>query len=334
MSGKCVIFGGSGFIGSHFAEYLINQNLVEEVYLADIRSTRPFYNFDTTRIHHVQLDVRKPIDLQTLPGDVTLVANFAAVHREPGHEDWEYYETNLYGAENVCVWAEAVGCKNIIFTSSIAPYGPSEVAKDETTLPVPASAYGGSKLAAEKIHLCWQNGDAAHRHLVIVRPGVVFGPGEGGNVSRLVKAVLHRYFFYMGNRKTRKAGSYVKELCHAMWWVLQRQNATGERVSLFNMTMNPGPTIQDYADTVCKVADVKRLIPSVPYRVLWVTAYLIDMFARPLGVKHPFSPVRIRKLVRSNNILPGYLVKNDYPYLYTLETAFVDWKQSCPEEWR
>ena len=185
------------------------------------------------------------------------MANFAAVHREPGHEDSEYYETNLLGAENVCAWAEVVGCKHIIFTSSIAPYGPSEVTKDESSLPVPVSAYGGSKLAAEKIHMCWQNGDAENRHLIIVRPGVVFGPGEGGNVSRLVRAVLHRYFFYMGNKDTRKAGVYVKELCNAMRWVLQRQDTTGEHVSLFNMSMNPGPTIQDYADTVCKLQVLK-----------------------------------------------------------------------------
>lgn len=331
---KCVVFGGTGFIGSHFAEYLINNKLVDEVYLADIRPMRPFLSFDKNRIRYIELDVRKPIDAQALPGNVTLAANFAAVHREPGHEDGEYYETNLYGAENICAWAEAVDCNHIIFASSIAPYGPSEVTKDESSLPVPVSAYGGSKLVAEKIHMCWQNGDSENRHLVIVRPGVVFGPGEGGNVSRLVKAVLHRYFFYMGNKVTRKAGVYVKELCNAMWWVLQRQDATGEHVSLFNMSMNPGPTIQDYADTVCKVAGVKRWIPSAPYRVLWVTAYLIEMFARPLGIKHPFSPVRIRKLVRSNNILPGYLIKNDYPYRYTLEAAFVDWKQSCPDEWR
>ena len=44
------------------------------------------------------------------------------------------------------------------------------------------------------------------RKLLIVRPGVVFGPGEGGNVSRLIKAVIKRYFIYIGNRKTRKAG--------------------------------------------------------------------------------------------------------------------------------
>lgn len=87
---SCVIFGGTGFIGGHFAEYLINNKLVDEVYLVDIRPIRPFFSFDKNRVHYVELDVRKPIDPLVLPSDVDLVANFAAVHREPGHEDWEY----------------------------------------------------------------------------------------------------------------------------------------------------------------------------------------------------------------------------------------------------
>ena len=103
---------------------------------------------------------------------------FAAVHREPGHEGHEYYQTNLLGAENVCDWADKVNCQKIIFSSSIAPYGPSEDERNESSLPVPTTAYGGSKLAAEKIHQIWQAKDFDKRQLVIVRPGVVFGPGE------------------------------------------------------------------------------------------------------------------------------------------------------------
>lgn len=248
-------------------------------------------------------------------------------------EDNEYYETNLLGAENICAWAGKVNCNRIIFTSSISPYGPSEEARNESSLPVPVTAYGGSKLAAEKIHQIWQARDAQNRQLVIVRPGVVFGPGEGGNVSRLIKAVLHRYFFYMGNKDTRKAGTYVKELCNAMLWVLERQSQTGERVSLFNMSMNPGPSIKEYVDTVCSVAGVRRTIPAIPYPMLLAVAQTIDLVARPFGIKHPFSPVRIRKLVRSNNIRPSYLIENGYVYQYTLESAFSDWKKEYPEEW-
>ncbi|TNE95261.1 MAG: NAD(P)-dependent oxidoreductase [Gammaproteobacteria bacterium] len=334
-----VIFGGTGFIGTFFARHLVEEQGFEKVYLYDCQplscKSSPYETklaCESPQIIEVLGDVRQPIDWQ--PGEtISLTANFAAVHREPGHADYEYYETNLLGAEHVCAWVERVGCQTLIFTSSISPYGPSEAEKDEHSLPVPATAYGGSKLAAEKIHQAWLAVDAANRHLVIVRPGVVFGPGEGGNVSRLIRAVLGRYFFFMGNRETRKAGVYVKELCAAVMWVLARQKQERTHYTLFNMTMNPAPSLEEYVDAVCAVAGKRSLVPSVPYSLLLSISYVIDILARPFGVKHPFSPVRIQKLVRSNNVFPDYLVENEYPYRYTLLTAFQDWKQECPEEW-
>jgi hypothetical protein len=81
------------------------------------------------------------------------------------------------------------------------------------------------------------------------------------------------------------------------------------------------------------VVGVQRSVPGVPFKLVMSIAYMIDVIARPLGIKHPFSPVRIRKLVRSNNILPNYLIENGYEYCYSLEGAFSDWRASCPEEW-
>jgi len=329
-----IIFGGAGFIGNHFAEFLCQTNLVEKVFLFDSLPIIIPSRLDSSRVIYVNGDVRNSIDSKLMPESVELIINLAAVHREPGHNDIEYFETNLLGAENVCKFAENVGCANIIFTSSISPYGVSESVKDESTLPIPVTAYGASKFVAEKIHQVWQAKDANNRRLVIVRPGVVFGPGEGGNVSRLIKAVIHRYFFFMGNQSTRKAGVYVKELCNAMWWVLQEQKKNGETVSLFNMTMNPGPSIGEYVKAVCKTQGIIRFVPTVPYKALICIAYCIDVIAKPLGIKHPFSPVRIRKLVRSNNILPTYLLEHGYQYQYSLDSAFADWKKSCPEEWQ
>jgi nucleoside-diphosphate-sugar epimerase len=338
---SAVIFGGTGFIGVFFSQFLLAHGHAEKVYLIDTQPIElkfsQFRKMQVTqdvRIDCLVGDVRKPLDWLNISEPVTLVANFAAIHREPGHEDYEYFETNLLGGENVCKFAERVGCQNIIFTSSISPYGVSESIKDESTLPIPVTAYGSSKLVAEKIHQIWQAKDMNNRRVVIVRPGVVFGPGEGGNVSRLIKAVIHRYFFFMGNESTRKAGVYVKELCNAMWWVLQHQNKNGETVSLFNMSMNPGPSIGEYVKAVCKTQGIKRYVPTVPYKALMAVAYVIDALAKPLGIKHPFSPVRIRKLVRSNNIIPTYLVEHGYQFQYSLDSAFADWKKSCPEEWK
>ena len=339
---KCaIIFGGAGFIGTFFAQFLLAGNAFDKVYLIDINAIESKFSefrrklvLGDSRIISIFGDVRDQINILEVEGEIGLIANFAAIHREPGHQDYEYFQTNLLGAENVCKFAEKVGCQNIIFTSSISPYGVSESVKDELTLPVPVTAYGGSKLAAEKIHQIWQAKDVNNRRLVIVRPGVVFGPGEGGNVSRLIKAVIHRYFFFMGNQSTRKAGIYVKELCNAMWWVFQEQKKNGETVSLFNMTMNPGPSISEYVKAVCKTQGITRFVPSVPYKALMCVAYCIDAIAKPLGIKHPFSPVRIRKLVRSNNILPTYLLEHGYQFQYSLDRAFADWKKSCPEEWQ
>ena len=275
ITNKVIIFGGTGFIGVFFAKFLVDSGFSDIIYLVDIQTIEEkrikvrerLINFDS-RIIFVKQDVRQSINLAESLGDIDLIINLAAVHREPGHEDHEYFETNILGATNICSFAEEVGCNSIIFTSSISPYGVGESVRDESTLPIPVTAYGSSKLVAEKIHQIWQAKDIINRRLIIVRPGVVFGPGEGGNVSRLIRAVIHRYFFFMGNESTRKAGVYVKELCNAMWWVLQQQNKNKETVSLFNMTMNPGPSIGEYVKAVCNTQGIKRYVPTVPYKVL------------------------------------------------------------------
>ena len=336
----CILFGGSGFIGTHLARHLLEREMAEQIYLADIHP--PDLNvwsevlqrvYGNGRLRYVPVDVRRLIEHADLPSQADLVVNLAAVHREPGHKPHEYFATNILGAENVCAWTEQAECPWIIFTSSIAPYGPTEDEKDEGALPVPETPYGASKLAAEKIHLAWQRG-AADRRLLTVRPGVVFGPGEGGNLTRLVRAVLGRYFFYMGNRQTRKAGGYVKELCHALTWVVDRQAAQGDGTVLFNFTMDPAPTVEEYVQTVCRVAGVRRFVPALPYSLLLGASYPIEALSRPLGIQQPISPVRIRKLVHSNNIVPAYLRKAGYPYRYTLAHALTDWCKERPEDWR
>lgn len=332
-----VLFGGSGFIGSHFSQYLLDNDYVDTIIAADIeelaveRTTDAYKAYVSQgKVKFVTCDVRAPISFP-VDGDVTLVANFAAVHREPGHEPYEYYTTNLLGAQHVCDWAKSVTCNDVIFTSSIAPYGPSEEKRDEDSIPVPETAYGGSKLAAEHIHRTWQAESRDERRLVIVRPGVVFGAGEGGNVTRLIKATIGRYFLYMANKNTRKAGTYVKELCNAMYWALE--NKANVEPVLFNMSMNPGPTIEEYVEMVCEVEGIKRFVPNVPFSVIYPMSFIAEGLAKVLRINQPISPVRIKKLVRSNNILPEYLANNGYDYLFTFREAMEDWKKDKSEDW-
>ncbi|MEY4979165.1 MAG: UDP-glucose 4-epimerase [Pseudomonadota bacterium] len=337
-----VIFGGTGFIGLHFTRFLLDQASFDKIVLADIKPPEQHIahrfvksELQSGRVVYVKSDVREPIST-SVTGDgetVSFIANFAAVHREPGHEHWEYFHTNIPGARHVCAYAETVGCDDILFTSSISPYGPTENPKDESVIPTPETAYGSSKYAAELIHTAWRDRSVHSRRLLVVRPGVVFGPGEGGNVSRLVKMLTKGFFVFAGNQDTRKAGIYVKELCHAMWWMHERQATRAPGIATANMTMNPGPSMQEYVETVQKVLGKKAIVPSIPAWALMFAARVVEIFTTILQINTSVNTVRVRKLIRSNNIVPGVLAQENYPYVYTLETALQDWLKSLPEEW-
>jgi nucleoside-diphosphate-sugar epimerase len=336
---QIVIFGGMGFIGTHTTQRLLDEPGVEQIILVDMGSPRTesyasglHAALTSGKARLIQHDVRQPIPLDKLP-KADLIFNFAAIHREPGHQAREYYETNLLGATNVCNYADAVDCRHIVFISSISPYEVSEDSKHEGSLPVPETAYGASKLVAEQMHTTWQK-SAPGRKLLIVRSGVIFGPGEGGNVTRLIRSLVKGYFVYMGNRETRKAGGYVKELCNVFLFGICHQKKTCEGLTLLNFSVYPTPTLSQYVNAIRTVAGIERAPLSIPRKLLLGVSYPIDFVASIFGIKQPISPTRIRKLYRSTNIEPRRLQELQYPYQYTLEESFADWKKNKPEDFQ
>ena len=263
-----------------------------------------------------------------------VIFNFAAVHRTPGHEDHEYFETNIRGAENVVAFAEKWNIKKIVFTSSIAPYGAAEELKKETTLPTPNTAYGISKLVAEKIHEKWQNGDAAHRQLTIVRPGVVFGKGENGNFTRLYWAIRGHKFAYPGRKDTIKACIYVKELVRFMLWKVEEgvntnnsNNTNGadvksaKGVEIYNCCFEPAYTIQHIVEAMKKVTGLTLFVPDIPNWVIMPMARAAMLLGSPMGI----CPARVKKLQISTNICGEKLKNCGYQFKWSFEEALADW---------
>jgi nucleoside-diphosphate-sugar epimerase len=330
-----VIFGGTGFIGTHMVQHLLKKSDLEELVVVDMKPLRAYSAamqaaIDSGKVRFIQHDVRTPVPSGLLP-KADLIFNFAAVHREPGHNLHEYYETNILGATNICTYADAAGCPHIVFTSSISTYGPSEESRDESSLPLPETPYGNSKLVAEKMHMTWQAAMPG-RKLLVLRPGVVFGPGEGGNVTRLVRSIVKGYFVYTGNKETRKAGGYIKELCNVFLFGIDYQINGGEAVTLLNFSMQPPPALHQYVDAIRKVCGIRRTPLSISHKLLLTLSYLVEGVAGLFGIKQPISPTRVRKLYRSTNIEARGLRELGYSYQYTLEGAFADWRQDKPED--
>jgi nucleoside-diphosphate-sugar epimerase len=324
-----IITGGTGFIGTHLTNLLNEVHPEAKVWNLDIvtpgtpnpvvKNYKPAVR-DGEKLEStfVECDVRKPIgELPFTPTPEDVIFNFAAVHRTPGHEDREYFETNIRGAENVCAFAEKYSIKQIVFTSSIAPYGAAEELKTEDTLPTPNTAYGISKLVAEKIHMAWQKG-GTDRKLTIVRPGVVFGRGENGNFSRLYWGIRKHTFAYPGRKDTIKACVYVKELVRFILWNVEERKTSFD---IFNCTFEPAYTIEQIVKAMKKVTGLSQAVPYIPNSVIMPMAACAKMVGSPMGI----CPARVKKLQISTNICGRKMASSGYQFKWTFEEALKDW---------
>lgn len=325
-----IIFGGTGFIGTHLIHLLKEETVTatDRIYALDIvmpgeEGVVPGVVERIDGVEYIRCDVRKPVDVDIQTTEQDIIFNLAAVHRTPGHKDIEYFETNIRGAENVTAYAEKQGIKKILFTSSIAPYGPAEELKEETTLPTPETPYGISKLVAEKIHEKWQVKDPS-RELTVVRPGIVFDKGEHGNFTRLYWGIRKRYFFYTGRKDTVKGGIYVKDLVRFFKYRMVDNSYPG--IDLFNCTFEPAYTIEEICETLKSATGMNRHIFQIPGRLLMAAATVIG----PLGGKKVgIHPARVKKLMVSTNVSGKKLMNSGYQFHYTLEEAIRDWYQDC-----
>ncbi len=319
-----VIFGGTGFIGSYLAERWLQQGLADEVVLADLLPIRYLGLQGKPGIRFVQVDVRQPIPTTLCAEAPQWIFNFAAIHREPGHEPNEYFDTNLRGAENVTAYARAVGCDNLFFTSSISVYGPTTGPTDECSPIRPISPYGGSKYPAELIHQRWL-AESPARRLMVIRPGVVYGPHDPGNIGRMVKAIQKGYFAFPGSTALYKSYAYIHGLLDSIDFVI----ASGQRSITYNYVETPTQTLGEIAEVAKAFTGSKAPLLSLPTGLLMPAAHLLQLVA---GSRNPVHPVRVRKAGMSTHIVPQVLLDMGFRFKYSFRESLAHWKSVAPQD--
>lgn len=311
MPPRYLVTGASGFIGTHLIRRLVGLGV--DVVAVDVRE--PSVKLDG--VNYIKADVR---DLSSVvfPLPIERIYNFAAVHTTPGHQPYEYYDTNIAGATEVVSLASRVGVREIVFTSSISVYGPSELMKTEDSVPAPSSDYGRSKLLAERIHKEWL-GQENGRKLTIVRPAVVFGPGERGNFTRLAKLLKSGFFVYPGRKDTIKACIYVEDLLDAIGFA----HSQVDSLVIFNGAYPNRYTIEEIVSTLIKSHFQNARVFLVPNLIVTSTAKFLGMFGfLNLGI----HPDRVMKLVRSTDVFPRWLTERGFTFPSSLEQVLVRWR--------
>jgi nucleoside-diphosphate-sugar epimerase len=318
-----LIFGGCGYIGTNLARRLAARKTFERIVLADIkRAEFPL----PARLEFQSCDVRKPILPQIRGLKPDWIFNFAAVHREPGHKPAEYFDTNLAGAGNVCEFAEATDCARLLFTSSISVYGPTHGATPESAPTHPTTPYGTSKLCAEFIHEGWLR-TANNRRLVVCRPGVVYGPGDPGNILRMIRAVQRGYFFFPGSTRLRKSYGYIEGLLDSFEFAMARS----EPFLRYNYVESETETIGEMVRIIRRQLGCAAPVISVPSWLLQPVAAGMQLLTHG---KSPIHPARVRKAATPTHIVPQRLNELGFRFAYDFRSSLDHWQSVSPQDFR
>lgn len=320
-----VIFGGSGFVGTHLTRHLLRTAQVDRVHIADIQPT-PLLGVRGVSFSYT--DVRKPIPRSIIARDCETdwIYNLAAIHREPGHEAAAYFETNLGGAQHVCEFAEKIEANRVLFTSSISVYGPTGGPTDETSPIKPSTPYGGSKFPAELIHERWQAA-SSDRKLVIVRPGVLYGPGDPGNIMRMIKAIAGGYFVFPGSPNIIKAYGYIHGLLSSIDFIASMP----ERLIRYNYVEYPAQPLNEIVEITAAFIGKQVRPVSVP---LWAMLPVAELIHRIRGGSTGIHPVRVRKAATPTHIVPKYLIDAGFQFSYDFRSSLEHWARIEPGDFR
>ncbi len=251
------------------------------------------------------------------------ILHLAAVCKEPGYPWRDYYANNAEATRRLCQAADGAGVQNIVFTSTMMTFAAGPWRRSESDFCDPDTAYGCSKVQAEEILRAWQAAKPGRR-LRIVRPGVVFGPGDEGNMRRLIHALRRRRFAYIGRQDTVKGCIYVKDLVQLL---VQLIDDDGPHDTYHAVYPQPTP-IRDIVDAINQAWGWNRRPPTIPYRFALAAAApfaLID----PLGTRFGIHPRRIQKLYLDTDISSDRLGDIGFAPQYSLHEAFADWRQEC-----
>lgn len=272
---RIAITGGAGFIGKRLADALQKEG--HQVVSIDISEETP-----------VDITDRQAV-INAVSG-CDAIYHLAAAHRDDIFPRSIYYDVNGKGTKNVIDAAEANGIDRIIFTSSFAVYGLNTGTPDEDSAPHPFNDYGKSKLEAETHLKLWaEKGEG--RSLAIVRPVVVFGEGNRGNVYTLINQIASGKFIKIGSGKNKKSMAYVGNVADFLKFCLKGPDG----MQLFNYADKPDLDVNEMLNIIYAGLEKEKPSFSLPYSLGLSAGYAFDGLARVTGKNFPISSVRIQK---------------------------------------
>tara|TARA_Y100001958_G_scaffold159888_1_gene163978 strand:+ start:15514 stop:16467 length:954 start_codon:yes stop_codon:yes gene_type:complete len=298
------IIGGSGFIGSRLKSILNNYVILDK-------------SIENNTSNNFYCDITVPSSIEGMINKNDTVILLAAEHKDNVKPISKYYETNVIGTKNILNEMDKVGCKRLIFTSSVAIYGLNKNNPSENYKADPFNHYGKSKYQAENIIMEWYNVEPNSKFVTIIRPSVVFGEGNRGNVYNLLRQIYIGKFILIGNGKNKKSMAYVGNLVD---FIKFKINDPLGNFEIYNYTDYPDLTMLSLVEIIKKTTKIKTPSFKIPIFIGLLAGYIFDFISYVIKKDLTISSIRIKKFIATTqfNSTKIHSIKN-WKSPYTLK---------------
>lgn len=304
---KCLVIGGSGFIGSFLIKKLISEK--NEVVNFDLQDS------NISEVNTIIGDINNREDLEDIKSDFDIVYILAAVHKDDVSDYTEYYRTNCNGLDNIINFFKRNKIDRIVYFSSAAVYGDTFIDASEEQNLTPESHYGKSKVKAEKklIYLA----SKYKKELKIIRPSVVFGSGSKSNMNRLINYISQNKFFIVGKGNNLKSICYVENLVDFTIYISKK---TVSNIDIFNYLDYPNYSIREICDKISFISNSGK-VKNIPYLVAYLGVFVIQSFYFIISRKATINMNRIKKSMSNTSLSYKKLDSLNFKSRYNLNDS-------------
>lgn len=301
--------GGSGFVGTRLIE-LLKEDKNNNYQQRNIDLLQSHFHPEITEIG----DVRDQQCMDEKLKGADCIVLLAAQHRDDVHPTSLYYETNVGGMEKTLNAMEKNGVKRIVFYSSVAVYGLNKKNPDETHSADPFNHYGKSKWQAEQVLQAWYKSHPDW-NINIIRPTVIFGERNRGNVYNLLKQIASGKFLMVGKGENKKSMAYVGNIVAFTKFLIENKT-TGYNV--YNYIDKPDFTMNELVGHVSKVLNKHIPTTHFPYWLGMLGGYGFDLLAKITRKKLTVSSVRVKKFCATTQFDATKVQQTGFKAPYTL----------------
>ncbi|MBN1420479.1 MAG: NAD-dependent epimerase/dehydratase family protein [Planctomycetes bacterium] len=228
--------------------------------------------------------------------DTIAVHSAAALHLDMNKRENvdRLFRVNVEGTRAVIETCRRRGVRRFIHVSSIAAMGDFHGGeRDETASCSPESPYGRSKRAGEEAAI------AAHGpgfSVTVLRPGVIYGPGDRGTVLKMIRYIHRGTFRFIGTGRNEKTLVAVDNVCAAVQAVIEAEGAAGQ---IYIVVDREKRSLREIAGSIAAGLGVHLNRVRVPLPVGLAIGFAGDAVTRATGIPVPIGWQNVRNLTAS-----------------------------------